>query len=580
MDGAEDNDEYEPDYDASAGPSYMMGRFLQEQQYKLSVEESASELANMDVVGAADEQPPSSEQFPMVCASCGLEERAFSKTQQKRLRSGEPGSCMDCISSRQEQQQGVAPNKRKIPTDYSYGSSNRRRTQAADGPPGSPFYRGNCLRLTSGLSAPAKSRASTAELMKCIDGTSSIIRCGQSSCAKVWDAIPGRAEAVHKFNFEYSTFFAFDATERAYHNERTYYRLASGAPARNLAGAVSTQGHVTSHAEGALDGWVDDDGVQILEPGSTCYDSLSAGLRRFGPTADEAMVAEATTLMEALAVLEQYSAVRDYCGCGHERYFGEDKNYARVVKALRDNLPLQSLNLDHAGFTSCKDQNQGPRGIEHLSSALKTNTQLTALNLRDNRIDDTGAMLLADVLRTNTTLKSLDLRSCNIGRQGMQHFVRALDENIFSACEVLQLNFQTCDEEGDALPGAGWAKVAAPPTNESSLARIGLLVDRNKKIRAEYPRLFSTPVRNFISTFLFGSKRSSKGTTTTSGSGSSSQALPHGSMLSKFNKIGCHHASIIQRRIAEFAGVPYRAFVGRWVAEIEEDLLLHRLPPL
>ena len=51
----------------------------------------------------------------------------------------------------------------------------------------------------------------------------------------------------------------------------------------------------------------------------------------------------------------------------------------------------------------------GDSGASSLSEALKVNSSLTQLNLRDNSIGDSGAKSLSDAMESNITITELDI---------------------------------------------------------------------------------------------------------------------------------------------------------------------------
>ena len=64
-----------------------------------------------------------------------------------------------------------------------------------------------------------------------------------------------------------------------------------------------------------------------------------------------------------------------------------------------------------------------------LATALETNTALTRLSLRHNKIGDAGAAKLATALEKNIVLTELDLTSNNIGDDAAAKLATALERN-------------------------------------------------------------------------------------------------------------------------------------------------------
>jgi hypothetical protein len=81
-----------------------------------------------------------------------------------------------------------------------------------------------------------------------------------------------------------------------------------------------------------------------------------------------------------------------------------------LAKALKTNKTLITLDLQHNSI--------GSDGVKMLAEALKTNSTLTALYLEENSIGDDGAKALAEALNTNSTLTTLDLEENSIGDDG------------------------------------------------------------------------------------------------------------------------------------------------------------------
>ncbi|KAG0043360.1 hypothetical protein BGZ83_011490, partial [Gryganskiella cystojenkinii] len=64
-----------------------------------------------------------------------------------------------------------------------------------------------------------------------------------------------------------------------------------------------------------------------------------------------------------------------------------------------------------------------------LSEALKTNSTLTALDLRSNNIGVNGAKAPAEVLKTNSTLTTLYLEYNSFADTGVEALIEALKSN-------------------------------------------------------------------------------------------------------------------------------------------------------
>jgi len=71
----------------------------------------------------------------------------------------------------------------------------------------------------------------------------------------------------------------------------------------------------------------------------------------------------------------------------------------------------------------------GEEGARELALALKVNSSLTSLGLRDNRIGEGGAREVAMALKEISVLTSLDLTRNGIGEDGAREVALALKEN-------------------------------------------------------------------------------------------------------------------------------------------------------
>ena len=78
----------------------------------------------------------------------------------------------------------------------------------------------------------------------------------------------------------------------------------------------------------------------------------------------------------------------------------------------------------------------GPEGIEFIAAGLRGNTVTTALFLDVDELDvhnpglqDRGAALLADALRENSKLEVLSMRNNHVGDDGVLAFAATLQKN-------------------------------------------------------------------------------------------------------------------------------------------------------
>jgi len=112
-----------------------------------------------------------------------------------------------------------------------------------------------------------------------------------------------------------------------------------------------------------------------------------------------------------------------------------------LYDALKSNTTLTALDF------YCNKL--GPEGAEAVALGMKTNHTLTILNIRDNDLDDVGVKLLAENLKGNTTLTQMDFsRDCL--RKNGSVFISALAECTNLTALVLHNDFID-DEGGKAL---------------------------------------------------------------------------------------------------------------------------------
>ncbi|KAG0016104.1 hypothetical protein BGZ80_009428 [Entomortierella chlamydospora] len=81
-----------------------------------------------------------------------------------------------------------------------------------------------------------------------------------------------------------------------------------------------------------------------------------------------------------------------------------------LSEALKTNSNLTTLDL-------CRNS-IGPNEAQALSEALKASSTLTTLSLRYNSIGPDGARALSDGLKTNSSLIALNFRNNSIGSNG------------------------------------------------------------------------------------------------------------------------------------------------------------------
>jgi len=103
------------------------------------------------------------------------------------------------------------------------------------------------------------------------------------------------------------------------------------------------------------------------------------------------------------------------------RMYITDAIFSAHAMTVANNIYLQDLDIF--------DNHIADSGAIILANALQRNQTLTRINLRENRIGDKGATALAHALLQNTTLFYLYLGGNVIGRPGVEAFKSALDIN-------------------------------------------------------------------------------------------------------------------------------------------------------
>lgn len=69
------------------------------------------------------------------------------------------------------------------------------------------------------------------------------------------------------------------------------------------------------------------------------------------------------------------------------------------------------------------------QGMEELCAALAENTSIASVNLQNNKISEVSSAPLANLIRSTKTLQKLDLRWNEIGNDGIQALIPALERN-------------------------------------------------------------------------------------------------------------------------------------------------------
>eukprot|EP00985_Skeletonema_marinoi_P024617 scaffold17243_cov168-Skeletonema_marinoi.AAC.2 len=133
----------------------------------------------------------------------------------------------------------------------------------------------------------------------------------------------------------------------------------------------------------------------------------------------------------------------------------KSEGFNMLLRALRDS-PIEILNCDNCGIEAIEiDNNYSPKHLttlrlsdnrinvdvcRGLAKLLQgRNATLSTLWLQNNRIDDDGAGILADALRNNTSLTILFLKDNLIAIEGAKSFLQLVND-VSSIKATLQSN--------------------------------------------------------------------------------------------------------------------------------------------
>ena len=84
--------------------------------------------------------------------------------------------------------------------------------------------------------------------------------------------------------------------------------------------------------------------------------------------------------------------------------------FISIFEALKTNFHLKTLIIEWN-----KLGGQDLTGLESLYQLMQNNRTVTHLDLRNNRINATGAHILSNIIRNNNILHSIDLRWNELG---------------------------------------------------------------------------------------------------------------------------------------------------------------------
>ncbi|KAF9963988.1 hypothetical protein BGZ70_007073 [Mortierella alpina] len=116
----------------------------------------------------------------------------------------------------------------------------------------------------------------------------------------------------------------------------------------------------------------------------------------------------------------------------------QGKDVVDLAEALKTNSTLTTLSL--------RDNSIGDEGTKALAETLRTYATLTTLNLNNNSIGEGGAKALAEALKVNSTLTTLNLNNNPTGEDGAKALAEALKVN--STLTTLNLNKNSIGDEG------------------------------------------------------------------------------------------------------------------------------------
>ena len=161
-------------------------------------------------------------------------------------------------------------------------------------------------------------------------------------------------------------------------------------------------------------------------------------------------------------VLQTNTTIRtldiSYCGISHEGveslvralaslqklYISSNKigdnGIAHIATALKTNTTMRTLDIRNCGLSD--------EGAESLARALAVNRSLQKLDISNNEIGDNGITHIATVFQTNTTLRTLDISHCSISDEGAVLLARALAVN--RSLQVLNINYNKIGDNGVA----------------------------------------------------------------------------------------------------------------------------------
>ena len=112
-----------------------------------------------------------------------------------------------------------------------------------------------------------------------------------------------------------------------------------------------------------------------------------------------------------------------------------DDGIACIATALQTNTTVRTLNVSRCGISDV--------GAKSLARALAL-TNLTALVIFSNQIEDNGIACIATVLQTNSTMRKLNVGACDISDVGAETLARALAVN-----KSLHTLYTHCNEIGN-----------------------------------------------------------------------------------------------------------------------------------
>ena len=123
----------------------------------------------------------------------------------------------------------------------------------------------------------------------------------------------------------------------------------------------------------------------------------------------------------------------------------------RIMTTITDSSQIDALQDPDSSVqeVDLRFERIGNTGATALANALKVNLSVQELCLSGNQIGNMGATALADALKVNTSVQELDLRFNEIGGVGATVLADALKVN--ASVQALYLNFNKIGDVGTTV---------------------------------------------------------------------------------------------------------------------------------